>query len=316
MRLLLWFYNRFQTPDLSKLTPADFRRLSEEFGDKGKRLLYGPVIALRNTIDEIVKGSQANIPIRIYQPNKKKNLPVIVYFHGGGFVINSIDTHDKVCRRLSRDNEAIVVSVDYRLAPEHRFPAAPTDCYDATVWVANNCDLFGGDPNRLIVMGDSAGGNLATVVAMKSRDESGPKIAYQVLVYPCTDARLCHPSIDYNAKGYILTREIMDWFIGHYKDSEEQILNPYMSPYLAPDLSNMPPALIQVAEYDPLFSEGKAYAEKLKAAGNRVLLTEYKGLIHTFFTMPYFSKRCLAAYEEIQQVLLQEWTFHKNGLVW
>lgn len=307
MRLLLWAYNRFQQPDLKNLTPANFRKLSENFGVKGRGLLYGSPIPLPNIKDKIIEGTEAAIPIRIYQPNNQTNLPVIVFFHGGGFVINSINTHDNVCRRLSRDNQAIVVSVDYRLAPEHKFPAAPTDCYDATVWVADNCASIGGNAQKIVLMGDSAGGNLATVVAMKARDLNGPDIAYQVLIYPCTDARLCHPSIETNSKGYILTKQMMDWFLEQYKSYEGQVHEPYMSPYLADDLTNMPPALIQVAEYDPLYSEGKAYAQKLSAAGNRVQLTEYAGLIHTFFTMPKFSKKCMAAYAEIQQVLLNEW---------
>ena len=274
--------------------------------DRGKGLLYGAPIMLPLVKDRIVQGSEAAIPIRLYYPSKKENLPVIIFFHGGGFVINSIESHDNVCRRICRDSKAIVVSVDYRLAPEHKFPAAVIDTYDATVWVANNCASFGGDPSKLIVMGDSAGGNLATVTALKARDLNGPKIAYQILVYPCTDARLCHPSITTKGKGYILTKSLMNWFLEQYKESEEQIFDPYVSPYLAEDLSELPPALIQLAEYDPLYSEGKAYADRLRAAGNRVQLTKYKGLIHTFFTMPTFSKRCLAAYKEVQQVIRTE----------
>ncbi len=308
MRLLLWYYNKFQQPNFDQLLPTDLRQFSDNAGERGNGLLYGQAIPVHHIEDTTIEGSETQIPIRTYYPSAKKNLPVIVFFHGGGFVINSINSHDKVCRRLCRDNQSIVVSVEYRLAPEHKYPAAHVDCYDATVWVANNCAAFGGNPYRLIVMGDSAGGNLATVVAMKARDLGGPAIAYQVLVYPCTDARLCHPSIETNGKGYILTKDMMNWFLGHYKEHEEQVFDPYMSPLLAEDLSNMPPALIQIAEFDPLYSEGKAYAEKLLAAGNRVLLTEYKGLIHTFFTMPKFSKKCLSAYEEIQRILWKEFS--------
>ena len=302
LRFLLWVYNTFKRLEVTKLTPQQLRAFSDDYKDTGN-LLDVPTIPLHHVENRVIQGRESPIPIRIFKPNDKSDLPVIVFFHGGGFVIGTLDTHDNICRRLSRDNEAIVVSVDYRLAPENKYPAAPNDCYDATVWVANNCTSFGGNPSKLVVMGDSAGGNLATVVSLMARDKKTPQIAYQVLVYPCTDARLIHPSIARNGKGHILTAEMMDWFLDHYVASEDQKKEPYMSPFLAEDLTELPPALIQIAEFDPLRDEGAAYARRLIDAGNKVILTEYKGLIHTYFTMPKFLKDSRAAYMEIRRVL-------------
>lgn len=304
-KLLLWYHRTFHKLDFKTITPQEFRSFSDDYKDTGN-LLDGPQIPVHEVQNRTIEGREGTIPIRIFRPSAAENLPVLVFFHGGGFVIGTLDTHDNVCRRLCRDNQAVVVSVDYRLAPEHKYPAPTNDCYDATVWTSKNCASFGGDPARLAVMGDSAGGNLATVVALKARDLNGPKISFQVLIYPSTDARLSHPSIKGNGKGYLLTEEMLNWFVEQYTSSEEQKYDPYMSPFLAEDLSNMPPTLIQVAEYDPLRDEGKAYAQRLIDAGNKVFLTEYKGLFHTFFTMPKFSKRCMAAYREIKEVLSYE----------
>ncbi len=300
LKLLLWVHNTFIKKDVDKISIEGFRSFAN---NRDHAMMDGPPIALRRVEDEIIKGRNGAIPIRLYFPQSEVNLPVIVYFHGGGFVIGNLDSHDKVCRRISRDNQAIVVAVDYRLAPEHKFPAAPKDCYDATKWVAENIEKYGGDPSRLVVMGDSAGGNLATVTAIQARDLGEPAIAFQVLVYPTTDARMRHPSIDSCAEGYILTKALMHWFLDHYMAKEADKVNPLMSPLLTSDLSNLPPALVQTAGYDPLQDEGKEYAEKLKAAGNEVFYTHYPDLIHTYFTMPKFSKRCLATHQEIAIVL-------------
>lgn len=302
LRLVLWFYNTFQQVDLRQMTPKKFRQFSDHYKDD-RNLLDEPTIPIFKVENRMIAGRDCPLPIRIFRPNDTPNLPVIVFFHGGGFVMGTLDTHDNVCRRLSRDNQAIVVSVDYRLAPENPFPAAPNDCYDATVWVANNCDSLGGDASRLVVMGDSAGGNLATVVSLMSRDFNGPKIAFQVLVYPCTDARLNHPSMSKHGKGHFLTEEMVHWFLRHYLPEGTEKAAPYVSPYLAEDLTNLPPALIQVAEFDPLRDEGAAYAERLLEAGNKVIFTEYKGAVHSYFTMPKLLKQGRAAYIEIKKVL-------------
>lgn len=296
LRLLLWVTNTFNKLDLKTITPKEFRDFAD---NRDISFLDGKPIELSKIEDRSIDGRNGSIPIRIYIPESTKPLPVVVFYHGGGFVIGNLKSHDKVCRRTSKMNQAIVVAVDYRLAPEHKFPAAVEDCYDATKWVSENIAEHGGNPNQLVVMGDSAGGNLAAVTAIQARDLGTPKIAAQVLVYPMADARMCYPSIDENAEGYILTKELMQWFTTNYTRNEADKENPLMSPILNDDLSNLPPALVQTAQFDPLRDEGIDYGKQLKAAGNEVQHTNYDGLIHTYITMPDFSKKCLAAHEEI-----------------
>jgi acetyl esterase len=215
-------------------------------------------------------------------PQGEKPLPVVVYFHGGGWVIGSIETHDAPCRELANRSGAIVVSVEYRMAPEHPFPAAPEDCYAATAWVADHAAEFGGDPARLAVAGDSAGGNLAAVVALMTRERNGPPLRFQLLIYPAVDARMGYASIDENSTGYFLTKADMHWFYGHYGADPSDWR---ASPLLAPDHSGLPPALVLTAEYDPLRDEGEAYARKLQEAGVPVTLRRYDGQIHGFTIM-------------------------------
>jgi len=296
LKAIIWLTNKFNKIDLKTATVASVRNFAD---NRESSITDGPPIQLRKVEDKSITGRNGEIPIRIYLPESKENLPIIVFYHGGGFVIGNLQSHDKVCRRTCKMNQAIVVAVDYRLAPEHKFPAAAEDSYDATKWVAENIKEYGGDPSQLIVMGDSAGANLATVTAIQARDLGTPKIALQILVYPTVDARMQHPSITTNGEGYILTKELMEWFLNHYSNTTADKLNPLMSPLLSNDLSNLPPALVQTAEFDPLRDEGKDYAEKLKAAGNEVQYTNYEGLIHTYFTMPKVHNTCLVAHEEI-----------------
>ncbi|MEM9820565.1 MAG: alpha/beta hydrolase [Bacteroidota bacterium] len=303
IRLLLWWLNRQKGPQLQDLTPEQARRSIQRKSKFVEPLIDYPAIALARVFDCEVAGRDGDIPVRIYQANKGENLPIIVYIHGGGFVLRSIDSHDKVCRRLSRDNRAVVISIGYRLAPEHPFPAAVHDCYDVVKWVKEAADVHGGDTSRLVLMGDSAGGNLSTAVCLMSRDLGGPEITYQVLIYPCTDGTLSAPSIRKYGEGYLLTEKMMHWFLGHYKSKEEDIHSPYLSVLLAKDLSNLPPAFVLTAEYDPLKDEGKQYAERLMAAGNEVIYKDYGGMIHGFVSMPKMSKRVLDVYRDIQQAL-------------
>ena len=304
VRLLLWWIRFTQKTPIYELPPVTARRVSTETFESAKKLIdYLPIelFAVKNRTFKARDGF--DVPIRIYQPVNADNLPLIVFFHGGGFVIRDLDSHDNACRRLAHDNQAVVVSVDYRLAPEHKFPIPLQDCYDATVWASENAAKINADASRLVVMGDSAGGNLATVVAQIARDEKGPNILYQVLIYPSTDARMNHPSINKFAEGYLLTKPMMKWFLAQYRHNKEDIYNPLMSPLLCEDLSDLPPAFIITAEYDPLKDEGIAYAHRLKQAGVEVRHTDYKGLIHAFFNMPKLHKSCLAAFEEIKEVL-------------
>ena len=209
-------------------------------------------------------------------------LPVVVYFHGGGFVIGDIASHDTTCQRLAAGVPALVVSVDYRLAPEHRFPAAVDDCEAATAWASAHSPEFGGDPSRLAVAGDSAGGNLAAVIARRARAGGGPSIAFQLLVYPVTDMTRSLPSHTENGTGYLLDSDAMSWFLDNYLAKADR-RHPDASPLFADDLSGLPPAFVLTAEFDPLRDEGEAYAERLRTAGVPVTTSRYDGMIHGFY---------------------------------
>ena len=244
-------------------------------------------LALARVEDRRIPGPAGEIPVRIYTPEGQGPLPVLVFFHGGGWVVGNLETHDDICRVLARAVPALVVSVDYRLAPEHPFPAGVEDSYAALCWVAENAAAIGGDPTRLAVGGDSAGGNLAAVVSLLARDRGGPKLAHQLLVYPATELGGDTVSIRENGSGYLLTHDAMVWFYNHYISAQERLL-PHASPLLAPDLGGLPPATVIPAEFDPLRDEGEASAARLRESGVPVELTRYDGMIHGFFTMLMF----------------------------
>jgi acetyl esterase len=235
--------------------------------------------------DRTLLGPGGGIPIRIYTPSGDGPFPVLLYFHGGGWVIGDIESSDGLCRTLTNAVGCIVVSVDYRLAPEHPFPAAADDAYHATLWAATYASSFGGDPSRIAVCGDSAGGNLAAVVAQIARDRGQPEICFQLLIYPVTDAACDTPSYSENAEGYFLTREAMQWFWNHYIRIDADRDNPYASPLRAGNLAGLPSAMVITAEFDPLRDEGELYAERMRAAGVPVQLVRYHGMIHGFFAM-------------------------------
>jgi len=226
------------------------------------------------------------IPVRIYAAESGGLRPALIYFHGGGFVFGNLDTHDSVCRAFAIESGAVVISVDYRLAPENKFPAAVDDSYAATQWVAANAGRLGIDASRIAVGGDSAGGNLATVVAMRCRDAGGPALALQLLIYPVTDVSSFETASHRElAEGYFLTRAAMEWFTGHYLASPDQVRHPEASPLLAKDLSGLPPAVVITAEFDPLRDEGEAYAKRLQQSGVSVTIKRYPGMIHGFISM-------------------------------
>jgi acetyl esterase len=257
------------------------------------------IVPVASTEDVAIPGPAGDIPVRVYRPEADGELPTVLFIHGGGFVIGDIDTHDNQCRAVCRDIEAVVVSVGYRLAPEAPFPAAVEDALAATQWTADHVGELGGDPARLALAGDSAGGNLAAVVAQLARDAGGPPIAAQLLIYPGVDFREDgdYPSREENAEGFFLTLEDMVWFRDHYKGSSDPA-DPRLSPLLADDLSGLPPAIVVTAEYDPLRDEGEAYARALEAAGVPVILHRYDGLIHGFFDLGALSPAAAAAVDE------------------
>ena len=247
----------------------------------------GEKATLARIEDRRIPGPAGEIPVRIYTPEGEAPLPILVFFHGGGWVIGSLDSYDDVCRALARAVPAIVVSVDYRLAPEHPFPAPADDCYAALCWAADNAAEIGGDPARVAVGGDSAGGNLSAVVSLMARDHKHPKIVHQLLIYPVTDLRGNTESMRAHGEGYFLTHKTMMWFADHYTTSEQRHL-PYVSPLLEPDLGGLPPATVITAEFDPLRDEGEAYAARLRESGVPVEQTRYDGMIHGFFSIPAF----------------------------
>lgn len=237
--------------------------------------------------DRLIPGPGGyKIPIRIYTPAGKAPLPLLVFFHGGGWVLGDIESHDGTSRELANKAGCIVVSVDYRLAPEHKFPAAPEDCYAATKWVALNAASFGGDPTRIAVGGDSAGGNLAAAVAQMAADRGGaPGLVHQLLIYPVTNYAFDTASYRENGEGYLLTQELMQWFWKQYLPSDEDGKNAYASPLQARELRRVAPAFVITAEFDPLRDEGEAYAARLKEAGVPVEAKRYDGAIHGFFNL-------------------------------
>ena len=235
-----------------------------------------------------ISGPHGPIPVRLYRARGTQPadvLPVLVYFHGGGFTIGDLDTHDVICRSLANEGGCAVVSVDYRMGPEHKFPKAVDDCVAATRWVAEQARALHFDPARIAVGGDSAGGNLATVVALSAREAGAPKLVFQLLIYPTTTLHHDTGSTRELAQGYMLTIDAMHYFRNCYLSNSGERSDWRASPLLAKDLAGMPAALVITAGYDPIRDEGKAYAERLQAAGVPVTYSCYAGMIHGFITM-------------------------------
>jgi acetyl esterase len=231
-----------------------------------------------------VPGPAQPIPVRVYRPSLAGTLPAVMFFHGGGFVICDLESHDRQCRSLANQSGCTVIAVDYRLAPEHRYPAAAEDSYAATRYVAEHASEFGIDANRIAVCGDSAGGNLAAVVALMARDRGGPSLRFQLLVYPVTDFTDDSPSM-HEFNGVFLSAEQMDWFANSYVPDAADRRQPYASPLLAADHRGLPPAYVITAECDMVRDQGQAYARKLGAAGVAVESKCYDGMIHPFISL-------------------------------
>jgi acetyl esterase len=272
-------------PPTHTLSPADARSFYRD-----RRAVTQPAPPeIAETRDLEASGPLGPIPLRLYHPmpaaQRSSAPPVLVYYHGGGWVIGDLDTHDTLCRQLANASGCAMVAVDYRMGPEHRFPAAVDDCIAATRWVRDHAKDLGVDGTRIAVGGDSAGGNLAAVVAIAARDAGDLPIAYQLLIYPATDQRRGWPSHTSNGQGYLLTKESMDYYHDHYIPDKAQDLDWRASPLLHPDLSKLPPALVLTAGYDPLRDEALQYSHKLTEAGNRATHINFERQIHGFITM-------------------------------
>jgi acetyl esterase len=263
-------------PPMSDLPPEEARALY-----KGLTAFDQPEEVSR--VDDRLVPGPVDVPVRVYTPASAvgTEAPLLLWLHGGGWVIGDLDTADATARALANRSGAVVVSVDYRLAPEHCAPAALDDALVALTWAVENAELLGVDAGKVAVGGDSAGGNLAAALCLRVRDEFGPDIDFQLLVYPVTDCTLSHPSIDENAEGYFLTKDTMAWFVGHYLGTTEA-KDPSVSPLYAESLAGLPPALVITAEFDPLRDEGESYAAKMREAGVEVECVRYDGQIHGF----------------------------------
>lgn len=255
-------------------------------------------------IDEIeIPGRARTIPAWVYKPSSRSNLPILVYFHGGGYTIGSLKSHDCVCRGLCVEADCIVVSIDYRLAPEHKYPAAVEDAWDAATWLALNAESIGGDPNNIAIGGDSAGGNLTAVVSLLAKESGKPSFVFQLLIYPGTDMTCSFESHKKFGQGYRLTNELIDWFYDHYFCQGDDLTHWKASPLFAENLEGLPPAFVISAGFDPLQDENKAYAEKLKQAGVPVKYSHYSGMMHGFITMPGVIDKAKTAISECAQEL-------------
>ncbi len=272
------------------------RQARRQFADQGKFMPPGEPVAKVEDVN--IPGPVDDIPARIYTPEGAGPFPACLYFHGGGWVVGDLESQDADCRTLANGAACVVVSVNYRHAPEHTFPAAVEDAYRATEWVTANAARLNTDAARLAVSGMSAGGNLAAVVALMARDRGGLEIKYQVLIVPVTNYAFDTKSYEENGEGYVLTRQGMQWFWAHYLATPADGANPYASPLRAPDLHGLPPALVITAEHDPLRDEGRAYADRLREAGVEVSYRCYKGMLHMFHgpaALPDTAKRLRSA---------------------
>lgn len=270
------------SPEYWQMTPEQARDWHER---KAGILDIAPE-PVHGVADRVVRAVEADVPVRVYTPRPSQApLPILVWMHGGGHVVGSLRSYDALCRKLALSADCVVVSIGYRLAPEHKFPAGVLDCFAGLKWAARHAEELGGDPSRVAVGGDSAGGNLAAVCAILARDVGEPALAFQLLVYPRTAPEEDSPSHHALGEGYMLTRRTILWFHDHYRAHDSDRSDFRYAPLVAKDLSRLPPALIVVAEYDPLRDDGIAYAKRLRDAGSEVELADYAGMVHPFFSM-------------------------------
>ena len=295
---------RSPLPPYYEVPPAVARRI---YRDSRAPLTPDPP-AVESVQLRLAPGPGGPVPLRHYRPKgaaRDQALPALVYIHGGGFVIGDLDTHDVVCRTLANGATCNVLSVEYRKAPEAPFPAAVDDCFSAVRWASANAPALGIDAARIAVGGDSAGGNLATVVSLLARDAGGPAIAFQLLIYPGTDMQMGFPSIERNGTGYLLTKQGILYFRRHYLPRGDDWRDWRASPLLADRLAGLPPAYVMTAGYDPLVDEGAAYADRLTREGVRTEYRNYPDMVHGFITMGRVLDTANAALDDCARALRQ-----------
>lgn len=300
IRLLDWLLKR-QPPTYERSLADIEKRNAAQFNGPLAWLFLGPKRSLPKVVDRTLTGRHGTIPVRLYYPRLAADLPLIVFFHGGGWVTGSLETHDRLCRRLAKESGALLMAVDYRLAPWHKYPVPLEDCYDAVVWAASQANTLGADANKLIVMGDSAGGNMAAAVCLMARDQSGPTIHRQVLIYPAVDGTLSQPSHQRYPDAPLLSQTAVHFFRDQYMTTLADTQEAYFSPLLAETFAQLPPAFILTAEYDPLHDEAKAFADQLTAAGGTVIYQDFPGMVHAFMHFPRFCSGANNAFAAIAE---------------
>jgi len=294
LEMLAYLSNK--RPGIEALEPDEARTV---FANSSSYLDH-PAIDSLKIRDRVITYDHRAIPVRTYAPEKPSlSRALVIYFHGGGWVVGDRDTHDRFCQLMCDQLGEMVLSVDYQLAPEHTFPAAVDDAFGAYQWALEHHEDLEIDPSKVIVAGDSAGGNLAAVVSLMARDKQITPPWQQVLIYPVTDLRQNTESVERFGSGFVLTAALMNWFIDHYCPQQEDRLNPLASPLLAESLDNLPPAIISLAGFDPLHDEGEAYADKLKAAGVPVTLLKHNSMLHGYINLTGYVEGARAAVDEI-----------------
>ncbi len=292
---LLALSDKLRMPSFVQMTPAQARqRLRDDTA-----LVKPRSEPMADVEDRSIPGPAGQLRIRIYRPSRSANLPVVMYLHGGGFVVGDLESHDAICRRIARGASAIVVAVDYRLAPENPYPAAVDDAEAAFIWITENVESLGGDPERVAVAGDSAGANLATATCRRLRDVGRRLPKAQILAYPATDLTRSHTSIKTFASGYYLDRPTLDWFMDHYIADDEQLTEPDASPLFSDDLTYLPATSLVTAGFDPLRDEGAAYARALRDSGVDVRYRCEDSMVHGFMNMAGLAPTCDAALERV-----------------
>lgn len=274
--------------------------------NEGASIMAGRGEPVAKVVDRIIHLEKNELNVRCYYPTsitKDETLPAFVFYHGGGFVYGNIETHDVFCRLLSNRSKCVVISVNYRLAPEHKFPKATEDAYQAFLWAYEHAEELGINKTRIAVGGDSAGGNLAAVTAIKALENGGPLIAYQLLIYPVVDSTKTYPSYKENSDGYFLTAAEMKWFHEQYVDKTIDPFHPHLSPLHSMHLGDLPPTHIVTAQYDPLRDEGEAYAEQISQAGGTVTVKRYDRMVHGFISMTGIVPEAYSAVEELGEEL-------------